>query len=145
MFLFNYLTTQNKPMSKTQLTTEEKIKGWTTLIVIVLMAVFYFKFCTGSNNETAATPVKKKPGKLEALIKSQSFVEQQLKAPKSAEFSIDYENDVTQIDDSTFSIYSYVDAQNNFGALLRNNYSCQLVYYNNFENVRCENLILLPK
>jgi len=145
MFLFNYLTTQNKPMSKTHLTREEKIKGWTTFIVIVLMAVFYFKFCTGNNNEPTAAPVKRKPGKLEAFTRAQSCVEENLKSPGSADFGlVDYEKAVTQVNDSTFAVIGFVDAQNSFGALLRAYYSCKVIYLTDGRGY-CEDVIIQNK
>lgn len=62
-----------------------------------------------------------------ALVMSRTFVIEQLKSPASAEFS-DNLADVTQINDTVFKINSYVDFQNSFGALLRANYSCKIIY-----------------
>jgi Double zinc ribbon len=54
----------------------------------------------------------------------QQFVEKRLKAPASAKFA-SYSTDMTiDLGDGKFRVSSYVDSQNGFGAMLRNNYTC---------------------
>lgn len=58
-----------------------------------------------------------------AHIQCKEFVKDRLKAPSSAEFTfLDFS--ASKLADSQYVIRSYVDAQNAFGAKLRNNYTC---------------------
>ena len=67
-------------------------------------------------------------GKIDALVMSEHFVKQKLKAPSSADFP--YINDrqvvVVHKGGGRFIVQSYVDAQNAFGAKLRTRYQCEL-------------------
>ena len=56
-----------------------------------------------------------------AFIISQSFVKQELRSPTTADFPFD-DYSYSNVKDNTVTIKSYVDAQNSFGAELRNNY-----------------------
>ncbi|MDW5288752.1 hypothetical protein [Formosa sp. PL04] len=63
--------------------------------------------------------------KEDAVYASQKFVESRLKSPKSADFQpmfqakVESENDI-------YTINSYVDSQNGFGAIIRSNYIVKL-------------------
>jgi hypothetical protein len=78
-----------------------------------------------------------KHDRLEALINSREFVKDRLKAPGTAEFSTN-ENDAVMIDENNYYIHSWVDAENSFGAKLRSNYKCKIVF--NGDKTRCEDL-----
>ena len=54
------------------------------------------------------------------------FVEQNLKSPSTAKFSRNPY--VDKKDDNVFIVKSYVDAQNSFGAMIRENYEVKLRY-----------------
>lgn len=60
------------------------------------------------------------------------FVKDQLKAPGTAEFRNPYEDDgevtITGAGDGPYTVRSTVDAQNGFGAQLRNSFSCTVSY-----------------
>jgi hypothetical protein len=109
-----------------QLTTEEKIKGTVTLVILILIAAFYLKYCTG--NEAPAAPAKKQRTKIDVLVKAQTCVENNLKAPSTADFGFPDEEMVSQLNDSTYYVTGFVDAQNSFGAMLRSNYECRVTY-----------------
>jgi hypothetical protein len=65
---------------------------------------------------------QKNNNRLDAYIMMQEYVKQNLKAPATAKFgrTIDSGVSVTQGENYTYTIISYVDAQNEFGAMLRN-------------------------
>ena len=64
-----------------------------------------------------------------AAIICSNYVEQSLKAPKSADFPFSRsEGGIKRFADQRYKIRSYVDAQNAFGAQLRNWYICDIQY-----------------
>jgi hypothetical protein len=54
-----------------------------------------------------------------------------LKAPATAEFPNPYQVQITALSSDSFIVDSYVDAQNGFGALIRSQYHCKMVYDKN--------------
>ena len=58
-----------------------------------------------------------------AYIASQDGIKKVLAAPSTAKFPPRHEVLVTSLGDDKYRVYGYVDAQNHFGAMLRNNYS----------------------
>ena len=62
----------------------------------------------------------------EPFIISQTFVKEKLKSPSSAKFPSEFET--TYLGDSSFVVKSYFEAQNSFGALLKNNYKISLKF-----------------
>ena len=72
---------------------------------------------------TLKPEVKPEDKSILAYIQCQGFVKDRLKAPATAEFSY---SDFTSsaLVDNQLTIKSYVDAQNSFGAKLRNNFLC---------------------
>lgn len=65
---------------------------------------------------------------IEACGVSHQFVEERLKAPSTADFQNCYQAAVAYRSDSMFTVQSYVDAQNAFGAPLRTKYTCIMKY-----------------
>lgn len=63
-----------------------------------------------------------------AYVMCQEFVESRLKSPSSAEFPWKSEIKVKSLDDHTYAVSGYVDAQNSFGANVRQNYVCKVKY-----------------
>ncbi|MEQ2356445.1 hypothetical protein GSF04_20910 [Pseudoalteromonas sp. A22] len=74
-----------------------------------------------------------KPDKYGAYFTCQDGVKRKLKTPSTASFSSISESNVTQLrigrrggkDEIQFLVVGYVDAQNSFGAKLRNNFTCK--------------------
>lgn len=66
----------------------------------------------------------------DACYMAQTFVKKELKAPSTAKFAPCREPDtvVTQTN-RIWHVRSWVDAENGFGATLRNSYSADLIYY----------------
>lgn len=61
----------------------------------------------------------------EAVYASQKFVESRLKSPKTADFQPMFQANVKRVND-IYTITSYVDSQNGFGAIIRSNYIVKL-------------------
>jgi hypothetical protein len=70
----------------------------------------------------------KKYTKEDALAHSQVYIRSKLKSPATADFDSSSEG-VKQINDTTFTVSSFVDSQNGFGALLRSQYFCKIVFH----------------
>jgi hypothetical protein len=110
-------------------------------VVIVFLVVAYF--VPKSEGKKIAESNERKPRshyKNEARIYSEKYVLEKLKAPSTAEFG-ESDAGVNQIDNNTFTVFNYVDAQNSFGAKLRQTYSCKITFVSD-DDVRCENLII---
>jgi hypothetical protein len=61
-----------------------------------------------------------------AWIMCQDFAEQRLRAPSTAEFPWMSDADINYMGDGEFYIRAYVDAENAFGAKLRNDFVCRI-------------------
>lgn len=118
---------------------EEKVKAITTLIMIPVGIFIFYKISCGEE-----TPRVEKYSKSDALVDSYEYVRAQLKSPSSADFGWDYNNAVTQIDDSTFAVHNIVDSQNGFGAMIRANYTCKIIHHSN-KTTECVGLQILSR
>lgn len=63
---------------------------------------------------------------MEALVYCQTLVEKSLKSPATADMP--FAQPIVDTENSIFTVHSYVDAQNSYGAILRTNYACMLKY-----------------
>lgn len=79
-----------------------------------------------------------------AYYNSKQFVKNILKAPATAKFEDDCTSCAIKQEDGTWFVKSYVDAQNSFGALLRQNYECRLSYDPVTDMVKCISVRLTP-
>lgn len=71
---------------------------------------------------------KREHDKSDAYYTSQVFVKRNLKAPSTAEFPSQSESTITMSEDgSTYKIYSFVDSQNGFGAMIRTKYYVKMI------------------
>lgn len=61
---------------------------------------------------------------LEAYVICQQFVEDRLKAPSTAEFGGPYSQVTTHNGGGEYTVDTYVDAENSFGAMIRNDFVC---------------------
>ncbi len=106
--------------------------GCLTIIgVIFLIGLFGSLFDDNDSSKTTTTSnVQKKSWREQdnstmAYIMMEDFVKQRLKSPKSADFPgvFDGRGDhVKYLGNHKYRIISYVDAQNSFGATMRNNF-----------------------
>jgi hypothetical protein len=68
---------------------------------------------------------------LDAIIMCEQFITDRLISPTTAEFPSFRDQRVEQQDDVTWIVWSYVDAQNRFGAMIRTRYWCEVKYLGN--------------
>lgn len=105
------------------------------LSVIIIIVVVLVRDKDTEDNET----VQKTYTKIEAYSASQQFVEGRLKAPSTASFNYDPDK-IMIINDTTFNVIASVDAENSFGAKIRKNYQCKIIFLPHINQVRCEDL-----
>jgi hypothetical protein len=70
-------------------------------------------------------PAPKEPSRLDAILMSQVFVKQNLKAPSTAKFPSSGQFQAYDMVDG-WEVSGYVDAQNGFGAQIRSHFKCKL-------------------
>lgn len=58
-------------------------------------------------------------------------VKKQLKSPASAVFCSSEELEITQKSDGSFSVVGYVSSQNSYGAMIKNDFRCEMIEENN--------------
>lgn len=118
-----------------EMTQEDKVKTVAMIIAAVLLLVWWIWPSSDDPEQRVYT-------KYDALVNSHQFVENRLKSPGSAEWPSGSDRFVTQVNDTTFLVDSYVDSQNGFGALVRTNYTCQMVFFPSRDEVECRDLQL---
>ncbi len=105
-------------------------KKFKLLVGLLWIAVFviFIAALSGDNDSTSNTTLEQTGAtKSQAYIISQNYVETILKAPASADFPL---NDYKHLDlaENKYTIISYVDSQNSFGAQVRSDYLVTLSY-----------------
>lgn len=122
-----------------------KRENWQKILIIVVPIAAFFAlifvlaetidFIAENNKESAKQKEEEKQEKklrdfkTDACVMSHVYLSRMLKSPKTAKYpACDY-SDVIQIDEDTWTVTSYVDSQNGFGAMIRKNYWMQLEYY----------------
>jgi hypothetical protein len=96
-----------------------------TLMILVFIVAIPAFMC---NSESSEKPIVSKPTKQDAVAWSHVCVGKQLKNPGSAEYPWQSDESIDQINDTMFSVLSYVDNYNDFGALKRSYYKCTIVF-----------------
>lgn len=98
-------------------------------ILIPIALLFGLMTCIGlCAPKSNTTPEKRNATEFNAYVMSQVFVKKHLKAPSTADFASFSEAKILREPNNKFTVVSYVDAENSFGAKLRNHYRCELVY-----------------
>lgn len=110
-------------------------------IIVFLIATLFFVIKCGCREEDKAKDKPKKYSKMDALVQAHVFVKSQLKSPSSAEFEGGTDG-VIQTNDTIFTVIGTVDSQNSFGAMLRSNYSCKVIFHPKDDTHNIENFIL---
>lgn len=103
----------------------EKRKLGCSLLVIIFVILPIIATRFGHSAVVAA----KTADRSDACFMSQKFVTQNLKAPTTAQFP-DWteENCITSQAGNHWTVTSFVDAQNGFGALIRSDYTARMTY-----------------
>lgn len=74
-----------------------------------------------------SSPSSDEPDDTMACVVAQRFVRNQLKSPSTAEFPACHTMTISRAG-NTWTVASYVDAQNSFGAMLRNRFLAEIEY-----------------
>jgi len=114
--------------------------GWAFMIIVVILIIGFLKDC-GSDSGDTDNKTKYYSGH-DAYLEAQSFVKKQLKSPSTAEFPYynKVENNVKYLGTNKYKIESWVDSQNSFGATIRTNFSCTIIFIGNGQ-VQCKDLV----
>lgn len=83
------------------------------------------------------------PDRIGAYVMCKDFVAKRLKAPGTAEFGSSLDAEIRDLGSNRWSVISYVDAENSFGAQLRMNFDCTVRYTGN-EMWQLEELVTDP-
>lgn len=111
------------------------------LFSILTIASFLF-IAFGSDDDNSSGSSSKDTNKMLAYNYAEDFVKKRLKSPSTAEFPGLFEKDkhVTELENDEYLINSWVDSQNDFGAMKRSKFSCKIIFEE--DKVRCENLVI---
>jgi len=117
-------------------TNKEKTKNQTigciSIIVIVFIFAVFVSSCGSEHNS-----------KQNAFLMAQQLVTEKLKAPTTAKFPAYEDRFVTDKGEGNYTVASYVDSQNSFGAMIRSNFRVELKYLK--ENKwNSKNLTIVP-
>ncbi len=93
------------------------------VLVVGALALVVVSMVIDGTSSTASAPPYSPTG---ASLICQQFVGDRLKAPASAKFPETSKDTVRDLGAGKFNVVSYVDAQNGFGALIRNRYDCSV-------------------
>lgn len=126
--------------TNTQSIKPKKKSGCLTLFIIVavLLVILYI---IGSNGDDSSSSSSTSTNKFLAYNYAENFVEKKLKSPSTAEYPGVSEKDrhITDLGGGKYKIDSWVDSQNGFGATIRTNFSCTIIFEG--DKVLCEDLI----
>jgi hypothetical protein len=116
------LLAKRLPKGKVMKTLKGKI--FVTLLAgLVLFNVISYFFSRPNLSSTSS-----QGDKLGACIVAEKFVAQQLKSPSTAEFPPGTSECRASQNGSRWTVSSYVDSENGFGAMIRSDYSVEMQY-----------------
>lgn len=69
----------------------------------------------------------------EVALAGQKFMEKSLRAPSTAKFAPLFKSQIKKIKTGHYTVSSYVDSQNGFGAMIRSNYTVEIQQTKNGE------------
>lgn len=115
---------QNTHLSESQASTRTLIIIG-ILIAIALPCSFCYYSVFGGDGGTSSS--SSELGETGAYVICKSFVKDSLKSPGTADFPF-LEYEVTKQGTNSFSVKSYVDAQNSFGANIRTYFVCRITF-----------------
>lgn len=92
------------------------ISGFVIMLIVILA-------------KSPAKPSTEKwvPDNFDAYVMAKQFVEDRLKAPSTAEFASIHKSTITQTSPMVWTVKSYVDSQNGFGAMIRTKYTISMM------------------
>ena len=100
-------------------------KRWFWLVVAIILLASLANLGSGSGGSPSGnSPAPPQHEAVEAYVVCQQFVEDQLRAPSTAEFGGPYSQVTTHNGGGEYTVRTYVDAENAFGAMIRNDFTC---------------------
>ena len=114
-------------------------KKWAVSLVLAFSLFCWSVSQSPKLEQPAQQEAKQEHDAISAYVMAQDFVSNQLKAPSTAKFPTYSKNYVTDLGEGKYTITAYVDAQNSFGAMMRNNFICTVHYVGN-NKWACDNL-----
>lgn len=105
---------------------------------LAIITFIFFAFGSGDSDGSSTT----EHSKFLAYNYAEDFIEQRLKSPSTAEFPGVSEKDrhITDLGGGEYQINSWVDSQNGFGAMIRTNWSCKIIFIDG--KVKAENIVI---
>lgn len=97
----------------------------TLTIFVVIIIIMILVSGAGSSSSKSNTPQDLSS---DAWYICQDFIKDKLKAPSTAEFEVRNKNHIIDEGDNTFTITMNVDAENSFGAMIRDTFYCRVHY-----------------
>ena len=91
---------------------EKKIGTIATVVILVLISAFLLRTCSGFTKDDYNTESR-------AIVCAEMAVEDRLKSPSTAKFCPSYQMTATNLGGDNWKVTGYVDAQNSFGAVVR--------------------------
>jgi len=120
-----------------------KVNPRTALYVIFGSIIFTIIFIIISANQSrSASNIYPIMGNTDAFLVAKEFVSQKLKAPSTAKFPNSNHAEIINTGYNRWRVTSYVDAQNTFGAMIRNNFTVLLSYNDSTNEWLLENISL---
>jgi len=132
-----YLLNKSKNISKKK--TESNGCLIFSIIILIIVYIIYNMGNDTSSNNSPTTSASSYNNFL-AYSYAEDFVKKQLKSPSTAKFPgiIEKNKQSVNLGGGTFKIDSWVDSQNSFGAMIRTNFSCIIVFKDG--SVSCKQL-----
>lgn len=91
--------------------------------IFILALLFLIYICSSADRDSSTAPEVYRPDKMDAYVMAKQLMEKQLKAPATADFARFDESEVTNSGNDEWTVQSYVDSQNGFGALIRTRFT----------------------
>ena len=125
---------------------QSKIYIWTTGSKIIggLLGVFllWMIILIGSGGSNTTTETKKVGhDNTEVCVEAQMQLKNYLKSPSTAEFPSCSTFSITKSENETYTVSSYVDSQNGFGAMIRSNWALKYHYLGE-NNISIDSVIM---
>ncbi|MEN8145256.1 MAG: hypothetical protein ABFS14_09925 [Gemmatimonadota bacterium] len=104
------------------------------IAAVVVLGIAFYAYAyagDGPSEDPPRRPRAERPEHTDvgAFVACQNFVERNLKAPSTAKFARMGQSQIaTRPGYGQYRVVSYVDAQNSFGAMLRNEYTCDVSF-----------------
>lgn len=97
---------------------KQQRNNFVAFIAIALLIFVFLKQCPNGNKSDSTISWDQKDNRAGAWVYTKMYVKNNLKSPSSAKFPGSYSGYIQQ-NGTTYTINSYVDSQNSFGAMIR--------------------------